>query len=93
LPTYHGGNGLREAGDEEAAESVLEVGEGRIRCSFGSGGSSGGGGDDGWPSSKQQLGSGGLNSVGRQRELELLWLLGFRGQKMLVKASIYRGRV
>jgi hypothetical protein len=93
LPTYRGVNGSREASDGEAAWSMLEVGEGALRCSFGTDGSSGSGGDDGWPSCKQQLGSGGLDSVGRWHELKRLWRLGFGWKKMLGKASIYRGRV
>jgi hypothetical protein len=89
LPTYRSGNGSREAGDGKVARSALKDGEGGLRCRSGSDGSSVGGGDDGWPSSMQQLGLGGLDSVGRRYELKRL---GFRGPKMLGKASIYRGR-
>jgi hypothetical protein len=51
--------------DGEAARSVLEDVVRGLQCSSGSGSGSSGGGDDGWPSSKQQLDSGGLDLTGR----------------------------
>jgi hypothetical protein len=51
--------------DGEAARSILEDGVCGLQCSSGSGSGSSGGGDDGWPSSMQQLDSGGLDLTGR----------------------------
>jgi hypothetical protein len=73
LPTYHCGNGSRDV----AAWSVLEDGGGNLGCSSVSSGGSDGSGDSGWPFSKQQLNSGGLDLAGRWRELGWLWRLGF----------------
>jgi hypothetical protein len=57
LQTYGEGNGRWRVGGGGTVQSVL--GDGRV-----------GGGDDRWSSSKQQLGAGGIGSVGRRCELK-----------------------
>jgi hypothetical protein len=88
LPTYRCRNGPQDAINGEVARSDLQDGGDGLQCSSGSGG-----GDDGWPSTKQQLDRGGLDSMRRWHELGRLWQLGFGWQRHQVKLLFIGGRV